>query len=102
MNVHSQEFSKMTNTQPFHDHIATQTIILTYSFVSSITAQWQLPGDLNNECAELRLPKCHCQMVFQDHIASQIIVLTQSSVSQENCSKLSPRRTGQTSILQET
>ena len=77
MNMQSQTFSSIADKQPFQDHLATKTIILTWSFVPKengwklcLPGEWLkalFPGDLNNVQRE-----GFCSLTdawpFQDHL----------------------------------
>ena len=94
----------VTDTQPFQDHLATKPIISTQGSLSQETGSKPcLPGNLNNECEDLRFPSITDEWPFQDHLETKTVILTQSSVSQENTLKLlSPERMAQSFVPQET
>ena len=81
-------FPRVTNNWPFQDHFDIKTIALTRSSVlRENSLKLRLQGkwlealsttDLNNECAEKRLPRVTNKRPFQNHFATWTIVSTRS------------------------
>ena len=73
----SQGIPSITNEQLFQPIFPTKTNVSTQRSVFwENGSQLCLPGDLNNESADLKLHQCHWGMFFQYHLQSKPIILT--------------------------